>query len=94
MAHKKPAAGGKAKAKPGVKDTALYKQLRDVGVSAKKSARVAASTAETSRKKAGRPASSIADLTVPELRQRAKKAGIKGRSTMNKEQLVRALRAA
>jgi hypothetical protein len=32
-------------------------------------------------------------LKVPELRRRAKKAGIKGRSTMNKKQLVKALRA-
>jgi Rho termination factor, N-terminal domain len=32
-------------------------------------------------------------LKVPELRRRAKKAGIKGRSTMNKKQLVKALHA-
>jgi hypothetical protein len=32
-------------------------------------------------------------LKVPELQRRAKKAGIKGRSTMNKKQLVKALRA-
>jgi hypothetical protein len=33
-------------------------------------------------------------LKVPELRRRAKKAGVKGRSTMNKKQLIKALRTA
>ena len=41
----------------------------------------------------GGAASSYANWKVPELRRRAKKAGIKGRSTMNKKQLVKALRA-
>jgi hypothetical protein len=41
----------------------------------------------------GGAAHSYADMKVPELRRRAKKAGIKGRSTMNKKQLVRALHA-
>jgi hypothetical protein len=38
--------------------------------------------------------SSFANLKVPELRRRAKKAGVKGRSTMNKKQLIKALRGA
>jgi hypothetical protein len=41
----------------------------------------------------GGAASSYADCTVPELRRRARKAGITGQSTMKRKQLVRALRA-
>jgi hypothetical protein len=97
MAQKKAGTGVKAKARTGVKNKALYKRLRNLGVSAKESARVANSSAKTSRKKASQRSgavSSFANLKVPELRRRAKKAGIKGRSAMNKKQLIRALRAA
>ena len=84
------------KAGTGVKDKALYKRLRSLGVSTKESARVAISSAKTSPKKTSQHSRSIhsyADLKAPELRREAKKAGIKGRSTMNKKQLVEALRA-
>jgi hypothetical protein len=85
------------KARTNVKDKALYKRLRDLGVSVKESARVANISPGTSRKKAsqhGGAATSYADWKVPELQRRAKKVGIKGRSTMNKKQLIKALRAA
>jgi hypothetical protein len=85
------------KAATGVQNKALYKRLRNLGVSAKESARVANGSAKTSRKKATQHSgtvSSFANLKVPELRRRAKKAGVKGRSTMNKKQLIKALRAA
>jgi hypothetical protein len=85
------------KAGTGVKNQALYKRLRNLGVSAKESARVANSSAKTSRKRTGQHSgavSSFANLKVPELRRRAKKAGVKGRSTMNKKQLIKALRGA
>jgi hypothetical protein len=97
MVQKKAGTGGKAKARTGVKNKALYKRLRNLGVSVKESTRVAKSSAKTSRTKAGQrggAASSFANMKVPELRRRAKKAGIKGRSTMNKKQLIRALRTA
>ena len=84
------------KAVTGVKNKALYKRLRNLGVSAKESARVARASIKTPSKKAsarGGAASSYDNLKVPELQRRAKKAGIKGRSTMNKKQLVKALRA-
>ena len=64
-------------------------------MSSKESARVANSTAKTSRKKAsqrGGAATSYANWEVPQLRRRAKKVGIKGQSTMNKKQLIKALR--
>ncbi len=84
------------KAGTSIKDKALYKRLRKLGVSTKESARVASRSAKTSGKKTSQSrgaAHSLADLKVPELRRRAKKAGIKGRSTMKKKQLVRALHA-
>jgi hypothetical protein len=83
------------KAGTGVKSKALYKRLRNLGVSAKESARVANAGVKTPSKKAsqrGGAASSYADWKVPQLRDRAKKVGIKGRSAM-KKQLVKALRA-
>ena len=79
-----------------VKNKALYKRLRNLGVSTKESARVANANVKTPSKKAsqrGGAASSYANWKVPELRARAKKVGIKGRSTMNKKQLVKALRS-
>jgi Rho termination factor, N-terminal domain len=85
------------KTKTSVKDKALYKRLRNLGVSVKESTRVANAGAKTSRKKTsqhGGAASPYADWKVPQLRRRAKQVGIKGRSTMNKKQLVKALRAA
>src|ERR1022692_3513639 len=84
------------KAGTGVKNKALYKRLRNLGVSAKESARVANASVKTPSKKAsarGGAASSYANWKVSELRARAKKVGIKSRSTMNKKQLVKALRA-
>jgi hypothetical protein len=83
------------KAGTSVKDKALYKRLRNLGVSVKESTRVANVGAKTSRKKAsqrGGAATSYANWKVPELRRRAKQAGVKGRSTMNKKQLIKALR--
>ena len=83
------------KAGTDVKNKSLYKRLRNLGVSTKESARVANANVKTPSKKAsqrGGAASSYANWKVPELRARAKKVGIKGRSTMNKKQLVKALR--
>jgi hypothetical protein len=42
--------------------------------------------------KKGGKSSSYADMTVTELRAKAKKVGIKGRSTMPKKKLIKALR--
>ena len=85
------------KTRTSVKDKALYKRLRNLGVSVKESTRVANASAKTSRKKAsqrGGAATSYANWKVPQLRRRAKQVGIKGRSTMNKKQLIKALRTA
>ena len=80
---------------PSVKDKKLYERLRDEGNSKEKSARIANSAAGSSRSSVGRrggKSPSYEDWTVTELRKRAADLDISGRSSMNKKQLVSALR--
>ena len=80
---------------PSVKDKKLYEDLRDEGNSKEKSARIANAAANSSRSSVGRKggnAGSYDDWTVHDLRRRARQLGIEGRSSMNKSQLVNALR--
>ncbi len=80
---------------PSVKDDELYEKLRDEGNSKKKSARIANAAADSSRSKVGRKggkSSKYDDMTKAELYGRAKKVGLRGRSTMSKAELVKALR--
>jgi hypothetical protein len=80
---------------PSIKDTGLYEKLRDEGNSKEKSARIANASAARGRgavaAKGGR-AGDYADMTVSELHKRAAEVGIHGRSTMNKRELISALR--
>lgn len=80
---------------PSVKDKELYEALRDDGASKEKAARIANAAAATSRSKVGRKggkAGDYEDMTKDELMSRARRIGIAGRSTMNKAQLIDALR--
>lgn len=80
---------------PSVKDKELYESLRDDGASKEKAARIANAAAATSRSKVGRKggkAGDYEDMTKDELMARARRIGIAGRSTMNKAQLIDALR--
>ena len=80
---------------PSVKDPKLYEELRDEGNSKEKSARIANAAANTSRSKVGRKGGqspAYEEWTVSDLRKRAAEIGIDGRSSMNKAQLVEALR--
>jgi hypothetical protein len=80
---------------PSVKDAKVYEALREEGNSKEKSARIANAAANSSRKAVGRrggESPSYADWKVPELRKRAAEIGIDGRSSMNKQQLIKALR--
>ena len=75
--------------RPSVKNEEQYEALREQGYSKEKSARIA--NTENAGKKGGK-ASDYEDRTKAELYQQAKKVGIDGRSKMNKEELIEALR--
>lgn len=80
---------------PGVKDEELYEELRDEGESKEKSARIANAAAASSRSEVGRrggQAGSYEDWTVDELHDRARELDIEGRSSMDKDELIKALR--
>ena len=74
---------------PSIKNDEQYEALRDEGMSKEKAARIANS--DDAGKKGGR-ASTYEDRTKDELYQKAKEVGIDGRSTMNKKELIEALR--
>ena len=80
---------------PSVKDDVLYEKLRKQGESKEKAARIANASADEGRSQVSRrggKSGSYEDMPVDELRKRAAKVGIEGRSTMNKGELVEALR--
>lgn len=80
---------------PSVKDPELYETLRDEGNSKEKAARIANAAANTSRSEVGRKGGespSYEDWTVDDLRDRAAELDIEGRSSMNKADLIEALR--
>ena len=76
---------------PSIKDDEQYEALRDQGASKEKAARIA-NTDRSSSGKRGGSAPSYEDWKVDDLRERAAEIGIEGRSDMNKDQLIDALR--
>jgi hypothetical protein len=78
-----------------IKDEETYKKLRDKGASKNKAARIANAAAGSSRSKVGRKggkSGSYDDWSKKDLVAKAKDVGIKGRSTMSKPELIKALR--
>lgn len=80
---------------PSVKDKKLYEDLRDDGASKEKAARIANAAAKSGRSAVGRRGGhspSYDEWTVDDLRKRARELGVDGRSSMNKSELIDALR--
>jgi len=80
---------------PSVKDSEVYEALRREGASKEKAARVANEAAGSSRSEVGTRGGRAEDLderTTDELRERARELGIEGRSTMDKRELISAIR--
>jgi hypothetical protein len=78
-----------------IKDEKTYQKLREQGASKEKSARIANAAAGGSRKQVGKrggKSPSYQDWSKEDLVKRAREIGIKGRSTMTKPQLIKALR--
>ncbi|MGB7424199.1 MAG: Rho termination factor N-terminal domain-containing protein [Ornithinimicrobium sp.] len=80
---------------PSIKDREVYEAVRDDGASKAKAAAIANAAARDSREKVGERGGSAGtydDWTVEQLRHRARELDIEGRSSMNKDELITALR--
>lgn len=78
-----------------IKDEKTYTKLREKGESKGKAARIANAAAGSSRGKVGSKggkSGSYDDWSKQDLVKRAKEIGIRGRSTMSKAELIKALR--
>ena len=75
---------------PSVKRPRQYEAMRDQGMSKSKAARISNAGKPASRR--GGKASDYDDMTKDQLLDRARKRDISGRSSMNKGQLIKALR--
>ncbi|MGB7393478.1 MAG: Rho termination factor N-terminal domain-containing protein [Pricia sp.] len=74
---------------PSIKDEEQYQALRDKGYSKEKSARIA-NTPDSGKK--GGESQKYEKWTKKELYDQAKNVGIEGRSSMDKSELIHALR--
>jgi len=80
---------------PSIKDREVYDAVREEGASKAKAAAIANASARDSREQVGKrggKAGSYDDWTVDELRARAAELDVHGRSRMNKDDLIEALR--
>lgn len=79
---------------PQIKDDATYEALREDGASKEKAARIANAQASDDQhpSEKGGHAPPYEEWTVDELRDRARELDVEGRSDMNKDALIEALR--
>ena len=79
---------------PSIKDDDTYEALRDEGASKEKAARIANAQANDNQQpsRKGGKASPYEDWTKDELYDRAQELDISGRSKMDKDELISALR--
>jgi hypothetical protein len=78
-----------------IKDEKTYQKLREKGESKEKSARIANAAAGSSRSSVGKKGGkspAYDEWSKNDLVKKAREVGIKGRSTMTKPQLIKALR--
>ncbi len=75
---------------PSVKRPRQYEAMRDEGMSKSKAARISNAGKPAARR--GGRASDYEDMTKDQLLDRARDRDISGRSSMNKQQLIKALR--
>lgn len=78
-----------------IKDRKTYEALRRDGASKEKSARLANAANKTSRSQVGKKGGTsprYEDWSLNDLKQKAKEVDIQGRSRMNKNSLIQALR--
>jgi hypothetical protein len=75
-----------------VKDDEQYEALRREGASKEKAARIANSGSRSSTGSKGGQSDSYEDWSKDDLEERAKEIGIEGRSKMDKDELIEALR--
>ncbi len=76
---------------PSIKDDEQYEALRREGMSKERAARIANTDRSVTAERGG-SSPPYEEWTVEELRKRARQLDVDGRSTMNKEELISALR--
>ncbi|HMB91651.1 MAG TPA: Rho termination factor N-terminal domain-containing protein [Rhodothermales bacterium] len=76
---------------PSIKDDEQYEALRDEGLSKEKAARIANTDRQEAAEKGGK-AQPYEDWTKEELYKKAEEVDIEGRSDMDKDDLIEALR--
>ena len=82
----------KIKDRPTIKNDHQYEALRHDGMSKEKAARIANSDPQEMADNRRHPGSAYEEWTRVELLDKARAVGVSGRSTMNKAELVQALR--